>query len=120
MSVYKELRVLYGQIERQTQQIWPDSADAGVEVQNSQDPLLKQIADAIKSYDGVVETTDYGTGMTKKITFTGGMGMFLEAGFEKLVITFVRTRSDKKVYGYVYVEAFYSQEIASKAMKYDY
>jgi len=116
MSVYKELGMLYRDIERQSTQIWPDAADKGVQVQNAQDPLLNRISHAIEMYDGEVDTTKYDTGLTKKVTFTGGMAMFLEAGFEKLVITFVLTKPDRKVFGYVYCEAFYSQATAREAM----
>jgi hypothetical protein len=117
MAVYKELAVLAQKIQAQSRQIFNDSADYGVYIESYNHPLIKLTKELMKWYEIPVKTEKYATGFTQTFEFDGGWPAVIEAGFEKMKITFVGIQSSKAK-GYLQVETWSTPAAIVKAKEY--
>lgn len=120
MSVYKEIGFLAREINKRSRQIWNDAADFGVPVESYDDPLIKQVKDMMAMYQVPVRTERYAGGFTQTFEFDGEWPAILEAGFERMTITFVSAPARvKKHKGYLEVRTWNTPEGLKKARAYD-
>ena len=103
MSVYKEGYHLVSMIEKASKRIYPDACDYGAPVRKG-DVLWNEIKQIIEWYGNketrVVEL--YSTGTTVKCTIEL-MDEWTTGREEHFELTYVTTRKDKNMDGYVYV-----------------
>ena len=118
MSVYKEIGHFAHEVADKSKRIYKDAADFGVPIKTIDDPLVKQLKFLIEMYRMDVKTEKYSTGSTQTIKFDGGYPAVVEAGFEKATFTYVTTRNNKEMKGYLYVETHTSKEAKIEARKY--
>lgn len=121
MSVYKEIGYAAKTIEEKSVRIFEDACDYGFPVTSLEDPIFKLIKEQILPYcDGEVETHNYSTGSTQTMKFNGGYPAVIEAGFEKLTLTYTTIRKHPKGYiGFVTVNVETSEKAKQQAREYD-
>lgn len=121
MSVYKEIGDLARKIESQSRQIWNDAADFGVPIESYDHPLIAEVKAVMEHYEVPVKTERHATGFTQTYVFDGGYPAVIEAGFERMRITFVSApdRVRKSFKGYLSVETQTTPAAARKAREYD-
>lgn len=118
MGVFKEVGDLASKIDRLSIQIWPDAADKGIIICKRDDCFLKMTKDIAEAYQMELETVKWDTGARQTFHFDGGVGGYVEAGFEKAKFTFIRTINTRGMYGYLYVETFTSDEVRKQGRAY--
>lgn len=121
MSVYKEIGDLARKIKSQSRQIWNDAADFGVPIESYDHPLIAEVKAVMEDYKVPLQTKRYDTGFTQTYDFDGMWPAVIEAGFERMRITFVSApeRVRKSFKGYLSVETWTTPEAARKARQYD-
>jgi hypothetical protein len=122
MSVYKEIGYLAREIKKQSRQIWKDAADYGVPVKSYDEPIIKQVKQMMEMYQVPVKTERYDGGFTQTFEFDGQWPAILEAGFQKMRITFVSCLNAKPSIGkgYLTVETWNEPEQERIVKNYDY
>lgn len=121
MSVYKEIGDLARKIESQSRQIWNDAADFGVPIESYDHPLIAEVKALMQMYMVPLQTKRHATGFTQTYVFDGGYPAVIEAGFERMRITFVSAphKVRKSFKGYLSVETWSSDANLRRARQYD-
>jgi hypothetical protein len=121
MSVYKEIGDLARKIKSQSRQIWNDAADFGVPIESYDDPLIAEVKALMQMYMVPLQTKRYDTGFTQTYVFDGGYPAVIEAGFERMWITFTSAphKVRKSFKGYLSVETWSSDANLRRARQYD-
>lgn len=121
MSVYKEIGYLARKIESQSRQIWNDAADFGVPIESYDHPLIAEVKAMMEHYRVPVKTERYDTGFTQTYDFDGEWPAVIEAGFERMRITFTSAphKVRKSFKGYLSVETWTTPAAARRAQEYD-
>ena len=120
MSVYKELGYAVREIESKSKRIYADACDYGVPVFSKDDAIIKLVKNQILPYcDNKVKTTKYAGGATQTMIFAGDYASVVEAGFERMILSFVTIRNSKDgMIGYIVVTKSTPPEARRKANKY--
>lgn len=120
MSVYKEIGYLARKIKSQSRMIcW--AGDFGVPIESYDHPLIAEVKAMMKYYEVPVKTERYDTGFTQTYDFDGGYPAVIEAGFERMRITFTSAQYQvrKSFKGYLSVETWTTPAAARRAQEYD-
>ncbi len=121
MSVYKEIGYLARKINSQSRVIWNDAADFGVPIESYDHPLIAEAKALMEHYQVPVKTERYDGGFTQTYDFDGGYPAVIEAGFERMRITFFSAphKVRKSFKGYLSVETWTTPAAARRAQEYD-
>ena len=120
MSVYKELKSLKREIQKRSERIYSDACDFGVVIEDFNDPLIKLVKSLMALYRVKPTTHKYSTGATQTYRMNGGLGMYIEAGFEEMTIEYVTASSPKRplMKGYLYIYTTSSKKVMWEALPY--